>query len=59
MGIGTKKRKDNTAVVLLATPCTKSLGCERGGHKHGVDEGRKLCWKFATVSLSGAGCRRG
>ena len=31
MGVGTKKRKGMTAVVLLATPCTKSLGCESGG----------------------------
>ena len=38
MGVGTKKRKGMTAVVLLATPCTKSLGCESEGHKHG---GRK------------------
>ena len=28
-----------TAEVLMATPCTKSLGCESGGHKHGGDEG--------------------
>ena len=42
-----------TAEVLMATPCTKSLGCESGGHKHGGDEGRMLCWKFATVSWSG------
>ena len=47
-----------TAVVLMATACTSSLGCESGGHKHGGDEGRKLCWKFATVSWSGADGRR-
>ena len=29
-----------TAEVLIATPCTKSPGCERWGHKHGGDEGR-------------------
>ena len=23
-----------TAEVLMATPCTKSVGCEGGGHKH-------------------------
>ena len=28
--------------VLTATPCTKSLGCESGGHKRGGDEGRML-----------------
>ena len=35
----------------MATPCIKSLGCESGGHKHGGDEGRWLCWKFATVAF--------
>jgi len=29
-----------TAKVLMAAPCTNSLGCESGGHKHGGDEGR-------------------
>ena len=43
-----------TAEVLMATPCTKSLRCESGGHKHGGDEGRRLCWKCAAVSWSGA-----
>ena len=44
------------AVVFMATACTKShhhhhqsLGGESGGHKHEVDEGRTLCWKFATA----------
>ena len=46
------------AEVLMATPCTKSLGCESGGHKRGGDEGRMLCWKFAAVSRPGAGGRR-
>ena len=44
-----------TVQVLIATPCTKSLRCESGGHKHGGDEGRRLCWKCAAVSWSGAG----
>ena len=44
-----------TAAVLMATPCTNSLGGGPGGHKHGGEEGRRLCWKFATVSWSGAG----
>ena len=47
-----------TAEVLMATPCTKSVGCQSGGaggHKHGRDEGRMLCWKCAAVSWSGAG----
>ena len=39
-----------TAEVLMATPCAKSLGGGSGGHKHGGDEGRRLCWKFATAS---------
>ena len=44
-----------TAVVLIATPCTKSLGVEGGRQKHGGNEGCKLCCKFATVSWSGGG----
>ena len=41
-----------TAEVLMATPCTKSLGGEGEGHKHGgIDEGRMLCWKCAAVSF--------
>ena len=43
MGVCTKERKGMTAEVLMGTPCTKSLGGESGGHKHGGDEGRKLC----------------
>ena len=41
MGFCTKERKGImlTAEVLMATPCTKSLGCESGGHKHGGDQG--------------------
>ena len=31
-----------TVEVLMATLCTKSLGCESGGHRHGGDEGRML-----------------
>ena len=33
MGVCTKERKGDTAEVLMATPCTKSLGGESGGHK--------------------------
>ena len=44
-----------TAVVLMATPCTKSLRGGNGGHKHGGDEERKLCWQCANVSWSGLG----
>ena len=55
MGVYTKERKGVTAEVLMAAPCTKSLGGESGGHKHEGCGGRKLCWKFAAVSWSGAG----
>ena len=33
MGVCTKERKGVAAEVLMATPCTESLGCEIGGHK--------------------------
>ena len=38
MGVCTKARKGVTAVVLMATPCTNSLGGESGGQKHDDDE---------------------
>ena len=31
MGVCTKERNGMTAEVLMATPCTESLGCEIGG----------------------------
>ena len=34
MGVCAKERKGVTAVVLMATPYTNSLGGESGGHKH-------------------------
>ena len=46
-----------SAEVLMATPCTNSLGGESGGHRHEGGEGRSVCWKFAAVSWSGAGGR--
>ena len=55
MGVCTKERTGVTAEVLMATPCTNSLGGESGGHKHEECEGCRLCWKFAAVSWSGAG----
>ena len=58
MGVCTKERKGMTAEVLMATPCTKSMGGESGGHKQEGDVGRRLCWKFAAVSGSGADGRR-
>ena len=50
MGVCTKEWEGMTAVVLMAIPCTKSLGGESRGHRHGGDEGRRLRWKFATLS---------
>ena len=47
-----------TAGVLMAIPCTKSLGGGSGGHKHGGDEGRRPGWKFATVSCLHLGRER-
>ena len=58
MGVCTKERKGVTAAVLMATPCTNSLGGESGGQKHEGREGRSACWKYAAVSGSGAGGRR-
>ena len=34
MGVCTKERKGDTAEVLMATPCTNSLGGESGEQKH-------------------------
>ena len=53
--MASKKRGSMTAVALMATPCTKSREVEVGGHKHGGDEGRMLCWTFATIFSLGAG----
>ena len=39
MGVCTKERKGVTAAVLMATPCTNSLGGESGGQKHEGREG--------------------
>ena len=50
MGVCTKERKGVAAEVLMATPCTDSLGGESEGHKHEGCGGRRLCWKFAAVS---------
>ena len=58
MGVCTKERKGVAAEVLMATPCTNSLGGESEGHKHEGCGGRRLCWKCAAVSWSGAGGRR-
>ena len=58
MRVCTKERKGVTAAVLMATPCTNSLGGESGGQKHEGCGGRSACWKYAAVSGSGAGGRR-
>ena len=42
MGVCTKERKGVTAEVLMATPCTNSLGGESGGQKHEGCGGRCL-----------------
>ena len=34
MGVFTKERKGVAAEVLMATPCTKSLGDKGRAHKH-------------------------
>ena len=41
MGVCTKERKGVTAEVLMATPCTNSLGGESGEHKHEGCGGRR------------------
>jgi len=46
MGVCTKERKGVAAEVLMATPCTNSLGGESEGHKHEGCGGRRLCWKL-------------
>ena len=40
MGVCTKERKGVAAEVLMATPCSSSLGGESEGHKHeGCEKG--------------------
>ena len=51
MGVCTKERKGVTAAVLMATPCTNSLGGESGGQKHEGCGGRSACWKYAAVRI--------
>ena len=43
MGVCTKERKCVTAEVLMATPCTNSLGGESGGHRHEGGGGSSEC----------------
>ena len=51
MGVCTKERKGVSAEVLMATPCTSSLGGESGGQKHGFWAPflRQTCWKGDDV----------
>ena len=42
MCVCTKERKGVAAAVLMATPCTNSLGGESGGQKHEGCEGQKV-----------------
>ena len=58
MGVSTKERKGETASVLMATPCTNSLGGESGGQEHEGCGGRSAWWKYAAVFGSEAGDRR-
>ena len=51
MGVCTKERKGITAAVLMAAPCTNSLGGESGGQKHEGREGRSACWKYAAAMM--------
>ena len=55
MGVCAKERKGVAAEVLMATPCTNSLGGESEGHKHEGCGGRRLCLKFAAVFWSREG----
>ena len=43
MGVCTKERKGVTAEVLMATPCTNSLGGKSRGHRHEGCGGRSAC----------------
>ena len=45
MGVCTKERKGVAAEVLMATPCTNSLGGESGGQKHEGCGGRRCLLK--------------
>ena len=50
MGVCTKERKGVTAAVLMATPCTDSLGGESGGEKHEEEPGKvMMMMMFITI----------
>ena len=44
MGVCTKERKGVTAEVLMATPCTNSLGGESGGSSMKDVGGAAVSW---------------
>ena len=51
MGIVAKKWKGVKALIIMATPCAKSLGGGIEGHKRQRGcEGRKAFQKFATFA---------
>ena len=52
IGVCTKERKGVSAEVLMATPCTNSLGGESGEQKHEVCGGAVLMMMmFITIML--------
>lgn len=55
MGVCTKEQEGMTAEVLMATPCTKSLGCESGEHKHGEKRERWVLLKLPRCDIDGVG----
>ena len=55
MGVCTKERKGVTAKVLMATPCTNSLGGESGGHKHEGCGGAQALLEVRRRFLVGSG----
>ena len=56
MVVCTKERKGGTAEVLMATPCTSSLGGESGGYTHEGCGGRRLRWALVIDSKLQMGC---
>ena len=53
MGVYTREWKGMRAVVLMATPCTISLGGGTGGHKHGIRRCRDAFDKPSSGSNPG------
>ena len=58
MGVCTKERKGVAAEVLMATPCTNSLGGESRGHKHeGCGAGFAGILAWGSLALAKLGFR--